>query len=53
MPDTDLETASLIGERLRYGVASSQFAVPAGANIDVTLSVGLTALQPGDTRNRS
>jgi two-component system cell cycle response regulator len=49
MPETDLETAGLIGERLRYGVASSQFSVPAGVGIDVTLSVGLTALQPGDT----
>ena len=49
MPDTDLATAGLIGERLRYAVASSPFSVPAGVSIDVTLSVGLTALQPGDT----
>lgn len=49
MPETDLETAGLIGERLRYGIASSPFTVPGGAEIDVTLSVGLTALQPGDT----
>lgn len=49
MPDTDIETARLIGERLRYGVASTPFSVPAAVAIDVTLSVGLTAFQPGDT----
>lgn len=49
MPETDLETARLIGERLRYGVASTPFVVPAGVGIDVTLSVGLAALQAGDT----
>ena len=48
MPDTDIETARLIGERLRYCVASQPFSVAAGMGINVTLSVGISALVPGD-----
>jgi len=49
MPDTDLETARRIGERLRHEVASTPFEVRPGVPVSITLSVGLSALQPGDS----
>lgn len=49
MPDTDLATARSIGERLRDAVAREPFQAVPGVFINVTLSVGLATLQPGDT----
>ncbi len=49
MPDTDLDTARVIGERLRDGVASAPFQAAPGVSINVTLSVGLSTFHPGDT----
>lgn len=49
MPDTQPDTAAVIGERLRESVAGAPFRTPDGANLMVTLSVGISTRQPGDT----
>ena len=51
MPDTDIEKACSVGERLREGTAGELFKVAqAGMSIPVTASVGVASLDmPGDT----
>jgi two-component system, cell cycle response regulator len=46
MPETDLQVASLVAERLRRSIAGEPFAVGKGARrIGVTISIGLTTLE--------
>ena len=46
MPDTDIEKACRVGERLRSGTASELFRIGAGAEgIPVTASVGVASLE--------
>ena len=50
MPDTDLQRAYQVGERLRACVAAEPFTIGGGGKIKVTASVGLATLdQPNDT----
>ena len=49
MPDTQPETATAIGERLRESVAGVPFRMPDGPSIRVTLSVGISTRQADDT----
>jgi two-component system cell cycle response regulator len=50
MPDTDLERAYQIGERLRACVASDEFAIDRTQSVRVTASVGIGTLEsPQDT----
>lgn len=45
MPETDMQVAGLIAERLRRSIASETFAVNKGTKrIDVTISIGLATL---------
>ncbi len=47
MPDTTLDVAAQIAERLRDAVAAAPFKVAAsGANVTLTTSVGIAALEP-------
>lgn len=49
MPDTRIEDAHRIAERLRLHVAGSPFRVMAGAQaLDVTISIGVAASLPGE-----
>src|SRR6476659_3942003 len=50
MPETDMAVAALVAERIRRRIASEPFAIDQGAKaIDVTLSIGLSALNTSDT----
>jgi two-component system cell cycle response regulator len=50
MPETDMAVAALVAERIRRRIASEPFAIDQGAKaIDVTLSIGLSALATNDT----
>jgi len=50
MPDTDIERAYQIGERLRACVAADEFLVAPGKSVRVTASVGIGTLEtPQDT----
>jgi two-component system cell cycle response regulator len=51
MPDTRLEDAQRIAERIRRHVAGSPFRIPGGAEpLSVTISIGVaTTIGPGDT----
>ncbi len=50
MPDTDLATAQMVGERLRKKIASTPFGINHGQNqLDVTISVGIAMRENGDT----
>jgi len=44
MPDTDLEGAAIVAERIRLRVAAEPFVLPDGRRLDRTISVGLGAL---------
>ena len=49
MPDTELEHAHLIAERIRRNVAGSPFRVAGGHELlSVTISVGVASAAPGD-----
>jgi two-component system cell cycle response regulator len=48
MPDTDLQRAQQIGERLRAGVAAEPFRINAQTELWVTASVGLATLERSD-----
>jgi two-component system cell cycle response regulator len=48
MPDTDLEHAYQIGERLRACIAADEFAVGDGKSARVTASVGIGTLENSD-----
>jgi two-component system cell cycle response regulator len=50
MPDTDIERAYQVGERLRAGIAAEEFAISDDLSIRVTASVGIGTLEnPDDT----
>ena len=50
MPETDLTVATMVAERLRRRIATEPFPVQDGARtIEVTISVGISALGKGDT----
>jgi diguanylate cyclase (GGDEF)-like protein/PAS domain S-box-containing protein len=46
-PDADPEQARLVAERIRAAVESARIAVPGGADLRVTVSIGLSGLEPG------
>jgi diguanylate cyclase (GGDEF)-like protein len=46
-PDTPLEMALLVAERIRKAVAAASVTTPDGDTIRVTVSIGLAALAPG------
>ena len=49
MPDTDMTVAGMVAERLRRRIAGEPFNVGKQAQtIDVTISIGMAALLPGD-----
>jgi two-component system cell cycle response regulator len=49
MPDTDSAVAAKVAERLRRRIASEPFPIHHSArSVDVTISIGLAALGPGD-----
>ena len=45
LPDTDLDTAGIVAERIRSRVAGSPFRLPDGQMLDRTVSLGIGALQ--------
>jgi len=46
MPDSDLQLAGMVAERLRSAIASEPFTINKGAKrIEVTISIGLTTLE--------
>jgi diguanylate cyclase (GGDEF)-like protein/PAS domain S-box-containing protein len=47
-PNTSIEMARLVAERIRKAVAASRVTAPDGATIGVTISIGLAALAPDD-----
>jgi two-component system, cell cycle response regulator len=53
MPETDIASAAEVAERLRLAVAKDRFSVRAsGKELDVTISVGVGAVEAGDDRDR-
>ena len=49
MPETNMAVATIVAERLRRRIASEPFMIERGArSVDVTISVGIAALGPGD-----
>jgi two-component system cell cycle response regulator len=49
MPETDASVATLVAERLRRRIAGEPFSIQRGArHLEVTISVGVAALRPGD-----
>jgi two-component system, cell cycle response regulator len=50
MPETDMAVAALVAERIRRRIAGEPFPIEQGSKaIDVTLSIGLSALGSNDT----
>ncbi|MDK9694848.1 MAG: PleD family two-component system response regulator [Siculibacillus sp.] len=50
LPDTELDTAGIVAERIRSRVAAEPFLLPDGRTLERTVSVGIGALQaPTDT----
>ena len=49
LPNTTVDNAKVIAERLRSGVEKIRIALPTGEMISVTISVGFTERQPEDT----
>jgi diguanylate cyclase (GGDEF)-like protein len=49
LPDTDTSGGCVVGDRLRRRLAETPMSVSEGESINVTVSAGLTSLQPGDT----
>ena len=48
MPDTELEVARHVGERLRECIADARFAISSAVSLPVTASVGISTLQSLD-----
>lgn len=49
MPETDIGVAVRVGERIRAIIAQEPFSINGGARaIDITVSIGASALQPGN-----
>jgi two-component system cell cycle response regulator len=52
MPETELELAIRVGERIRSEIATEPFVVDqTQETIDVTVSVGVAALEHGDSQH--
>ena len=51
MPDTNIETAAMVAERLRNKVSSLPFDLPDGKKADVTVSIGLTCNSESDNES--
>jgi two-component system cell cycle response regulator len=50
MPETDMAVAAVVAERIRRRIAGEPFPIQKGlAAVDVTISIGLAALAPGET----
>jgi two-component system cell cycle response regulator len=50
MPETDMAVAALVAERIRRRTAGEPFPIQKGAaGVDVTISIGIAALGPGDS----
>lgn len=49
MPETDLETATMIGNRLCQTIAEQSFVMGEGLEGRATVSIGVASLQPQDT----
>jgi diguanylate cyclase (GGDEF)-like protein len=49
LPDTDAGGGTVVGDRLRRRLAETPMSVLGSESVTVTVSAGLTALQPGDT----
>lgn len=48
LPDTEHHRAHALAERMRQAVEAAMFAVPGGAPLNVTISIGLTTLLASD-----
>ncbi|MEM6511447.1 MAG: DUF484 family protein [Pseudomonadota bacterium] len=49
MPDTAVQSGQLLAERIRKAVAKKPVKLPSGQSVDITVSVGISALQvPSD-----
>jgi two-component system, cell cycle response regulator len=49
VPDVSLPEAAMVAERIRERIGSTPFSVQRGTrSIDVTVSIGLAAIQAGD-----
>jgi two-component system cell cycle response regulator len=51
MPDTDSDSGELLAERIRRAVAESEFELPDGGNVAVTVSIGIASVQPDPDDN--
>ena len=49
LPDTDAGGGTVVGDRLRRRLAETPMSVLGSESVTVTVSAGLTELQPGDT----
>ncbi len=49
LPETELEQACLVGERIKESIARQRFMPENGRELSVTLSIGVTELKPDDT----
>jgi two-component system, cell cycle response regulator len=47
MPETDLSIAAAVADRLRLEIASKPFRLPAGGQLNVTVSIGVTIANTG------
>ena len=46
MPDTDTDSGELLAERIRRAVAESEFDLPGGEKVAVTVSIGIASVRP-------
>lgn len=47
LPQTNIAAAERLAERIRAAIAAAPFAVPDGASVNVTVSIGIAAVCPG------
>jgi len=47
LPNTGVESAALLAERIRKAVAGTPFDLPNGESIDITVSIGIASVKPG------
>ncbi|MGD2131865.1 MAG: PleD family two-component system response regulator [Maricaulaceae bacterium] len=52
MPDADLDAARSVAERIRRAVQDKPISAAKGVELDVTVSLGVASLEPGDDLNR-
>jgi two-component system cell cycle response regulator len=51
MPDTDTSSGELLAERIRCAIAESEFELPCGSRIAVTVSIGIAGARLGPEEN--